>query len=104
MAKVLAFTNQKGGVGKTTSAVNVALSLAVSEVRTLLIDLDPQSNATTGLAELFDEVNGNIYDVMLKGDGIKVGSLPRPLNKKYSISTKKTIGRIDFFEVISRFS
>ena len=71
MAKVLAFTNQKGGVGKTTSAVNVALSLAVSEVRTLLIDLDPQSNATTGLAELFDEVNGNIYDVMLKGDGIK---------------------------------
>ena len=71
MAKVLAFTNQKGGVSKTTSAVNVALSLAVSEVRTLLIDLDPQSNATTGLAELFDEVNGNIYDVMLKGDGIK---------------------------------
>ena len=71
MAKILAFTNQKGGVGKTTSAVNVALSLAVSEVRTLLIDLDPQSNATTGLAELFDEVNGNIYDVMLKGDGIK---------------------------------
>ena len=71
MTKVLAFTNQKGGVGKTTSAVNVALSLAVSEVRTLLIDLDPQSNATTGLAELFDEVNGNIYDVMLKGDGIK---------------------------------
>ena len=71
MAKILAFTNQKGGVGKTTSAVNVALSLAVSEVRTLLIDLDPQSNATTGLAELFDEINGNIYDVMLKGDGIK---------------------------------
>ena len=56
MSKILAFTNQKGGVGKTTSAVNVALSLAVSEVKTLLIDLDPQSNATTGLAELFDAI------------------------------------------------
>jgi len=71
MSKILAFTNQKGGVGKTTSAVNVALSLAVSEVRTLLIDLDPQSNATTGLAELFDDINGNTYDIMLKGDGVK---------------------------------
>ncbi|MDP6169947.1 MAG: AAA family ATPase [Candidatus Marinimicrobia bacterium] len=71
MSKILAFTNQKGGVGKTTSAVNVALSLAVSEVKTLLIDLDPQSNATTGLAELFEDINGNTYDIMLKGDGVK---------------------------------
>ena len=71
MSKILAFTNQKGGVGKTTSAVNVALSLAVSEVRTLLIDLDPQSNATTGLAELFDDLNGNTYDIILNGDGAK---------------------------------
>ena len=71
MSKILAFTNQKGGVGKTTSAVNVALSLAVSEVKTLLIDLDPQSNATTGLSELFEDLNGNIYDIMLNGDGAK---------------------------------
>ena len=60
MATVLAFTNQKGGVGKTTSAVNVALSMAVSEIRTLLIDLDPQSNATTGLSDLFEKTNGSI--------------------------------------------
>ena len=71
MSKILAFTNQKGGVGKTTSAVNVALSLAGSEVKTLLIDLDPQSNATTGLSELFGDLNGNIYDIMLNGDGAK---------------------------------
>ena len=71
MAIVLAFTNQKGGVGKTTSAVNVALSMAVTEVSTLLIDLDPQSNATTGSADLFEETNGSIYDVLLRGDGIK---------------------------------
>ena len=71
MSKILAFTYQKGGVGKTTSAVNVALSLAVTEVKTLLIDLDPQSNATTGLAELIKDTNGNTYDIMLKGDGVK---------------------------------
>jgi chromosome partitioning protein len=70
MATVLAFTNQKGGVGKTTSAVNVALSMAVSEVRTLLIDLDPQSNATTGLSDLFEKANGSIYDALIKGEGI----------------------------------
>jgi len=71
MAKVLAFANQKGGVGKTTSAVNVALSLAVSEVKTLLIDLDPQANATTGLSDLFDEIKGDVYDVLIKETAIK---------------------------------
>ena len=71
MAKILAFTNQKGGVGKTTSAVNIALSLAVTEVKTLLIDLDPQANATTGLADLFEESNSNIYDVLIKKKPIK---------------------------------
>ncbi len=71
MSNILAFSNQKGGVGKTTSAVNVALSLAVTEVKTLLIDLDPQSNATTGLSELFNDINGNIYDVILEQENIK---------------------------------
>ena len=71
MGKILAFINQKGGVGKTTSAVNVAMSLAVSEVKTLIVDLDPQSNATTGLSELIEETQKNIYDVLIRGTDIK---------------------------------
>ena len=71
MSNILAFSNQKGGVGKTTSAVNVALSLAVSEIKTLLIDLDPQANATTGLSELVVEEKNNIYDVILGNKNVK---------------------------------
>mgnify|MGYP001256147075 FL=1 len=71
MSNILAFSNQKGGVGKTTSAVNVALSLAVSEIKTLLIDLDPQANASTGLSELVVEEKNNIYDAILGHKNVK---------------------------------
>lgn len=67
MSRIISIVNQKGGVGKTTTSVNLALSTAVSEVKCLLIDLDPQSNATTGIAELFENAEYNIYDVLIKG-------------------------------------
>ncbi len=67
MSRIIALTNQKGGVGKTTSSVNIAVSLAVTEVKTLLVDLDPQANATTGLEDLFDESPATIYDVLIRG-------------------------------------
>jgi chromosome partitioning protein len=65
MGRVIAVANQKGGVGKTTTAINLAASLAAAEVNTLLVDCDPQSNATSGLGLVKDPERINIYDVLM---------------------------------------
>jgi chromosome partitioning protein len=65
MGHVIAITNQKGGVGKTTTAINLAASLAAAEVNTLLIDCDPQSNTSSGLGLVKDPERVNIYDVLM---------------------------------------
>lgn len=69
--KVIAVANQKGGVGKTTTAVNLSASLAVAEARVLLIDFDPQGNATSGLGFTADTIKSDIYDVLVNGADIK---------------------------------
>jgi len=71
MARVICIANQKGGVGKTTTAVNLSASIAAAEKKVLLVDIDPQGNSTSGVGLNKEESNGTIYQALLLGSGLK---------------------------------
>ncbi|HEY5891216.1 MAG TPA: AAA family ATPase [Acidimicrobiia bacterium] len=100
---VVALANQKGGVGKSTTAINLAASLAFQEQRVLLIDLDPQGNATSGLGIDRSSIDVSIYDVLLKESPLEDAIEPTSVRNLFVVPATIDLAGAEI-ELVSMFS
>jgi len=91
MGRIIAVANQKGGVGKTTTAINLAASLAAAEIATLLVDCDPQSNSTSGLGFARDADRLNTYDLLMGSATAADALQPTELETLWAIPAHKNL-------------
>lgn len=96
MGKIISFANQKGGVGKTTSAVNIAASLGVLGYQVLLIDLDPQGNATSGCGIMKKNLKATVFDLLTTDADANSVTVKTNFDNLSIIPTHTTLARAEF--------
>ena len=103
MAKVVSFSNQKGGVGKTTSCVNIAAQIANKGKKVLMIDMDPQGNATSGLGLPKSKIKNTIYDVIIGRVGINEAIIKTKFKNLSGVYFKNCVFKTDDLSVLSTY-
>ncbi len=96
MGKIISFANQKGGVGKTTSAVNIAASLGILGYKVLLVDLDPQGNATSGVGIVKKALKTTMFDVLTSDTSVEEAAIKTRYDNLSVIPTNTTLARAEF--------